>query len=778
MPKKSKAQKSVQTKIISDYINDPNFGKISESEGASQTYTPEEAAALSQELNLEQQYGDSSGRAFVEGAVRGVVPAADLLQTKLGVDPEALKERKERNPVAAGTGEIAGFAGSLLVAPEVAAGKYSLGKAGMLGEEAIASAITKNIFKNQTEKKIAQKIIEKSIAKGAGGAVTGAAYGVNQLVNEDALGEAELNGENLLAYGGAGAVLNGAVGGAFGALEAATPLVKDVTDKVTGQAKRLFKKELDPRRAMSELAADSAAKRADVYDDLVRIADEDLHTYYKDKLKLGIADDAEALYTKNAAAKSEIGTSIGTGYKMVDQELPGGVVSASEAKLELLNTLDRQRELKPDLFDSQGGKNVLKQIENEINNRYTRVTGMESAEDFHKLMRTYGEKADNAFRNPTESPIKAQIYKELNRTARTVLDESIVRNSVGTAAENILPQIKKLNTQFRIASILDAGLEKRAAAKSSILDLKDSILAAGAIFDPAIAGTALLTKKFIESDLRRKFVVLNSIEKANLNYAKKATESIKSFLGGTAKATSAIGNAALKSNMARSGFALSADRKEPKDEKTAFKNIKSNLHEIAQNPEKTAMKIAGSMMKTNYAAPNTSKVAQMALSKAISFLDSKMPRAPGMAVNPITKREWEPNTADLAKFSRYVQIVDNPYSITEELNRGTITREHVEALQAVYPRIYQDIRERVMAEVASNEKDISYNKRIKLGILLNIPTDDSLNPASIAKLQSGFQSTPQQQQNMVRPTQAGASDVKIAERTATGMQKASEGINE
>jgi hypothetical protein len=129
---------------------------------------------------------------------------------------------------------------------------------------------------------------------------------------------------------------------------------------------------------------------------------------------------------------------------------------------------------------------------------------------------------------------------------------------------------------------------------------------------------------------------------------------------------------------------------------------------------------------------------------------------------------------ELAKFQRYLQIVEQPFTVLEEIEQGTLSREHVEALQVVYPEIYAQVQSEVMEQIVEHP-DTPYQKRLTLGILLNIPSDQSLEPSAVLGLQRNFQTTALAEEasnpNVQAAQAADMSNIDIAGREASGVQK-------
>jgi hypothetical protein len=86
------------------------------------------------------------------------------------------------------------------------------------------------------------------------------------------------------------------------------------------------------------------------------------------------------------------------------------------------------------------------------------------------------------------------------------------------------------------------------------------------------------------------------------------------------------------------------------------------------------------------------------------------------------------------------------------------------------------MQQQVMDHVAEDGDKLSYGKRIQLGILLDVPTDESMRPDAIQYLQAQFaqaeQAAPQPgTSGAVKPTQTGLSEINQAARLTTDTQQ-------
>ena len=128
----------------------------------------------------------------------------------------------------------------------------------------------------------------------------------------------------------------------------------------------------------------------------------------------------------------------------------------------------------------------------------------------------------------------------------------------------------------------------------------------------------------------------------------------------------------------------------------------------------------------NSGMPNTSAAFQAKIAQAINYLQSQAPR-PISPANPLTPHNWKPSPAEISGFERKVQAVHDPLSILDDFKHNTLTKDKVDAVKTVYPKLYTAITNKVVDYVAGgNAKALDYGKRLKLGMLLGIPLDNSV----------------------------------------------------
>jgi hypothetical protein len=127
-----------------------------------------------------------------------------------------------------------------------------------------------------------------------------------------------------------------------------------------------------------------------------------------------------------------------------------------------------------------------------------------------------------------------------------------------------------------------------------------------------------------------------------------------------------------------------------------------------------------------------------AMGRTVAYLAAKAP--PVFQSNTLQPQlvQRQLSDAEIARWNAYVTTAAKPLSVLDDLARGTIRREQVETLRALYPALYSSISAKVLEALHDSRAEVSYTQRVLLGTLFGAPTDPTLQPASIRALQAAF----------------------------------------
>lgn len=157
---------------------------------------------------------------------------------------------------------------------------------------------------------------------------------------------------------------------------------------------------------------------------------------------------------------------------------------------------------------------------------------------------------------------------------------------------------------------------------------------------------------------------------------------------------------------------------------------------LVSNPDKSVERMASlSGPIANGGAPLIGEAFGRKASAAITYLHSQSPKPPRPRSPFAAHIVYQPPAHELAAFEDKVQIATDPFTALDELEHGTLTKSHVDALKAIYPGLYNMIQTRVQSAVVNGVEPMAYAQRVKLSMLLDTPMDVSLTPAAITYYQ-------------------------------------------
>ena len=766
-----------------------------------------------EEVNLERKYGDSAFRTAMERAAGSAsfgITDQVLKHVVEGGD-EALRERARRNKKSALAGEIAGILGPALVSgggsllakgaikgigrksfiPSVLKQSEKLSplvlgaaKTGQVVEQ-VTAKVLKNYLKSTGNKKIAQEVLRKGIAKGAGSSVEASMYGVGKLISEDALGNDEFNAENVLAYGGQAALWGGAIGGFFGvaptmankAVNLMVPVVKNnkIVNYITKPIKNFHNNYLNP---------DFAALQILGMKDPVKI--NKLMTS-KPKVTNNISNVMKKIWKKKPSSFAsdrvfreathnqleEAGKAIGKSLNQVDEMVEAGIVSPNIIPTRSSMASKQQQKISLLKKDPRNAKHIdainkeLRKLDKALLDE-TPFT-MRALNGMKRKLKK-GEQWEKSF--PDDIPIGVQIQRQKAKALRdSLLDfADNVDPTVGAGLKEALADYG--TAKFMLKRLQQKGLHDPRPFWEHTRDIWVASVLADII--GGAPATALYAMRALNRmDIKNKFLVLTKVEKANNRVTKQVNSAVTMFLG-VGKAKFAPISAKLLIDSPLSGDGHPYKNVKPKNDEEAISQIRANFKRLKENPEWINYISANPLMHDG--APNTLAHSKKVLDNALGFLESKLPVE--VSVNPLLKKEPKLSDQQIYKFKRYVNAVQNPLSILEDLKQGALSSESVEAIKFVYPNLYYRIVQSVMEKIEEKPEDVSYEQRLILGTLLDAPTDLALQPAALAKYQSYYKEAQESQAGgAIAPKKgisaAAAKQLDFAQSQATDVEKIS-----
>lgn len=173
------------------------------------------------------------------------------------------------------------------------------------------------------------------------------------------------------------------------------------------------------------------------------------------------------------------------------------------------------------------------------------------------------------------------------------------------------------------------------------------------------------------------------------------------------------------------------------------------------------------------AAPTISQSLQTSAMQGQQFLQSKIPQSPNSM--PLSG-EHKANSSQMSKFNSYFDTVNDPISVLKHVKSGTLKGEHLEALQAVYPSLLQEMRTKVLEHMDIDKaKSLSYTTKLALSKFMGQPMDANMLPQAIMSNQAAL-TGPRMGANSSAPqpnrsTLGGLKELNLSNRDATETQE-------
>lgn len=757
----------------------------------------EQVEFVEKNKELTEKFGNSETRTFVESALSSAsFGLTDQAYAALGADfKEALRERRRRNKTSAVLGEITGVIAPLLLsggssllakgAQVAGKGVATAGKVGLATEKLTAKALT-GLIKETGKRKFAREVLKKSVAKGAGSAVEGTFYGVGKLVEENALGNADFNAENLIAYGGKSALFGGFVGAGLGGLGKSVSIVipKFKGNKLVGAGvKKIdnFSQNMtNPTYNSMKLAGFADNEIEKILLQQPKMAKNIPEVLGKVMRSEGVGKSLisnKGLLDNSKKYLNKVGEDIGKVLKRIDDEVFDKsfypqINDIAEKQIDELVLLKKRFQRPDGASLNKEAAGYINRIDDEIEGIWKKDllnTKNYTAQQLQELKTQYHSMSK--FHKTGELTIKDEINRVMGRSVRDEL--------VAFANKVDSPLGKELQTSLTdynsLATFVDK-FNKKIGGQTNFDRLRDVFFGLGAYtlgMSPTSPGGILaMTYAFSKSDLKNKMMVLANIERGNTKVTGNIFKSVDKFFKKVGKFDPKI--PALSAKLLTDNPLAKKTKGElilgkPKDEREAIVNMADNMDKIKQNPYFASKVLLDANLQAG--APETYQQVRQVAGRAMVFLDSKLPRKTEN-INPFIKKSYPSSDQEIYKFKKYVQAVQDPMSVLKDLNNGNLSREGIEAVRYVYPIIYQEMQSSVYEALEKAGGETSYKQRLQLGILMDMPTDLALEPQAIQGLQALYKEA-QVSQAGGTITAAAAKQLDLSESQATELEKVS-----
>lgn len=340
--------------------------------------------------------------------------------------------------------------------------------------------------------------------------------------------------------------------------------------------------------------------------------------------------------------------------------------------------------------------------------------------------RIYNEKRA-VLGNP--SPLHAQLQK-----VRNIIDDEIKKKAeeaLGEAGGEFIKPISKLNEAYRNISTWEDVVERSHSAEASRrnISLSDYLsgIAAGAHNPLGLVGGIAggLVHKYLRENGNA--IIAKYGNNLSLYVADQARMKSQEELDKIPKILKAMSNGVSRAPVTAASQAENVfdhfTGSKSKNEQESFNNFSYQLSKAVSDPtNQKAQQIAQFLSK---GAPNIGAQYVMQNQKMLNYLYQQMPKNPYMGM-PFVAQNWKPTKSQMKAYRDKLGIILDPYSVMHHVDKGTINRDHMDALKTIYPANYNSLVGKIKEYGFSNPK-MPYQQKLKLSMLIGENLDPSLN---------------------------------------------------
>ncbi len=783
------------------------YGKLGHVDASQVDQLPDGAKVLTPaeyaHAQKEEEYGGVKGN--TEAAIGGLlrVPtlgASDALARHFGLGNE-LANAAEINPTTTALSEAGGLVGSAFIPgvgeEEAAAeGASVLGRAGraltapsrLVSElggsigEGVAGALTRE------GAGLAERAAVKGLSFGAQGAAEGALYGAGNSLSEASLGDTDVTAEKLLA-GAKGGALMGLAGG--GILGAGGEVIGTAAREAIERGSTLLGEKAGLGERLTSLANEESFKAVGGNKAIARDAD----NFFKggvDELGARIRKEAEEA-AGSRFAKLTADDLPGVAEKIaekatgkIDQAISAidDAASTTNQQPKLLEVLDglRKEVVAPlgngiaGISGAPGAKEVEAVIQRTLKARGlldaegALIPGAETHMVSFRDLRDIRSQYDALWKGSRATPI---VGKPL-QAARNYLEDQIMSRGEAImegvkpgTGKDVLGAYREGKELYQVKKYMDRAIANGSAGSASnrfvgmgehLGGIAGGVVGGlpGAVVGGALGHLAKTRGAFVGADL-----------------AARAADTIRRIQSRTGSIDDAIGSGVRGFLSRARSTAVRGATSGGRGVQQRYQEQSTRVAALASNPSLHVDMAASRTHDMATHAPGTTASVASTSVRAAAYLQSQLP--PGhVPANSLTPHLEKPRVSDAeaADWLRKAKVVEDPLSVVEGLKRGTVTRSEVDALQAVYPGLYAQVRQEVVEQLSDAKKPVGYAQRVQLGVLLRMPTDPTLAPDFLQAVAGAYATPgagPAPQTSSPSPSPLGDSFQTDAERIAAKM---------
>lgn len=171
----------------------------------------------------------------------------------------------------------------------------------------------------------------------------------------------------------------------------------------------------------------------------------------------------------------------------------------------------------------------------------------------------------------------------------------------------------------------------------------------------------------------------------------------------------------------------------------SFQDKSKRVEELSANTQQIRAALERDMSwMANDAASARAKAIDVSL-RGVDYLQRNIPK--GLAAPTPFAPNLPPSKQQVKVWLERFKAVEKPMSILDDMAKGKLTPEAVDAVREVYPETFAEIQTKVLEdlfEMRKRGKQPKYVERIQLALILGVPTDPTMTPEVMRAVQAQY----------------------------------------
>lgn len=131
-----------------------------------------------------------------------------------------------------------------------------------------------------------------------------------------------------------------------------------------------------------------------------------------------------------------------------------------------------------------------------------------------------------------------------------------------------------------------------------------------------------------------------------------------------------------------------------KNKQELFNKVSDKLISFASGDDQHTDRLTNVASTLSMGAPNVASAYTDKATNAYNYLYKHLPKKGGPDY-PLMPKAFKPSDKEIASFNKRLEVATNPFSAFDHLQNRTLSKEHVETLQALYPKTYSRMVDRI-----------------------------------------------------------------------------------